>query len=358
MNTKRLIRVLLGIVLLAFGVGIFSLRYNDKDKFKNYNSSGPINIESEDGLVNIGANGIEVHDGDDHVSIGWNGINISDGDEHISIGWNGINVMEGNQTKFKFGNQRNFFSFRSPKLTTHSINEEQFVDINNINNISISSSFVNVKIKPEDRDDIRIHYHGNLTSNVLPKLILEQKPNTIEIKLETSGSSQVTTHSDVVLEVFVPKSFKGNFNSSTSSGKIHMENLIGENFNIASSSGKLDLEDLVGQSLNIATSSGKVELGDSIGKINISTSSGSVELDNKKNSEDIEISTSSGSVEIKLSEDANYTINGSSSSGRYSSNINMNIIENEKGRFRATIGSGDNSIDINTSSGRVKFNRD
>ena len=358
MNIKRLVSILLGVVLIAFGIGLFSLRYNDKGKFKNYKSGGIINIESPDGIVSIGANGIKVHDGDDRVSINWNGINVSDGNDHVSIGWNGINVMEGNETKFSFGNRRNFFSFGSPKLFSHSIDEEKFADINGLSNISISSSFVNIKVKAQDRDDIRIHYHGNLRSNVLPKLVLDKKSDTMDIKLETSSISQVTTHSDAVLEVFVPNSFKGNFNSSTSSGKIDMENLVGKSFNISTSSGKLGLEDLQAQYINLASSSGKIELEDSIGKINISTSSGDVVLDNNKNSEDIKVSTSSGSVEIKLHEDANYSIKGTSSSGRYTSNIDMDIVENEKGRFAATIGSGNGSIDINTSSGNVKFNRD
>lgn len=355
MNNRKIIIILIVIILITFSVGFLSFNYNDKDNFIGIMDNGIINIESEDGIVNVGSNGIEIHDGDDHVSIGWNGINISDGNEHVSIGWNGINVMEGDKTKFKFGNQGNFFRFRSPKLTSYSIDEEEFVDINNISNISVSSSFVNVKVKSEDRDDIRIHYHGNLKSNVRPKLKIDKVSNNIDIKLETSGSSQVTSRSDVVLEVFLPKSYKGNFNSATSSGKIDIENLIGENFNISSSSGKLGLDSLTGRNINISTSSGKVELEESIGKINIVTSSGGVDLDNTKNSQDIKVSTSSGSVDIKLHEDADYIIKGSSSSGRYTSNIDMNIIENEKGRFMGKVGSGQNSIDITTSSGSVKF---
>lgn len=355
MNSKKLVRILLGIVLIAFGIGIFSLGYNDKDKFKNYNSGGIINIESEDGLVNIGPSGIDINDGDERLSIGWSGINISDGNEHVSIGWNGINVTEGNETKFNFGNRRNFFSFKSPKLVSHSIDEEQFEDINDINNISISSSFVNIKVKSQDRDDIRIHYHGNLTSNVLPKLKVEKGSNNINIKLETPNGSRVTTQSNVVLEVFVPNSYKGNFNGSSSSGKIDMKGLVGKVFTISASSGKLDLEGVKGELINISTSSGKVELEDSIGKINISTSSGGVELDNKKNNNDIKVSTSSGSIEIELNEDANYSIKGSSASGMYTPDANMDIIENEKGQFKATIGTGENSIDISTSSGSVKF---
>lgn len=355
MNNKKIITILIIVILITFSVGLLSFNYNDKDKFTGIMDNGIVNIQSGEEVVNIGTNGIEINDGDDHVSIGWNGINISDGNEHVSIGWNGINVREGGKTKFKFGNQRNFFSFRSPKLISYSIDEEKFVDIDNISNISVSSSFVNIKVASEDRDDIRIHYHGNLTSNVQPKLKIDKGSNNIDIKLETSGSSQVTTRSDVVLEVLVPKSYRGNFNSVTSSGKIEMENLVGENFNISSSSGKLDLSDLKGSNFNVSTSSGKVELEESIGKFNIATSSGAVDLDNTKNSEDIKISTSSGSVEIKLHEDANYSIKGSSSSGRYTSNIDMDIIENEKGRFMGKIGSGHKSIDIRTSSGIVKF---
>lgn len=82
MNIRRLVQILLGVVLIAFGIGLFSFKYNDKEKFINSTSKDIINIESKDGTVSIGKKGIEINYGDDHVSIGWNGINVREGNKY------------------------------------------------------------------------------------------------------------------------------------------------------------------------------------------------------------------------------------------------------------------------------------
>lgn len=358
MNIRRYVPILVAVTLIAFGVGLLSLRYNDNYKFISSKSGNLIDIKSRDGIVKIGSDGIEVKDGNDHVIIGWDGIKVNDGDDEVSIGWDGIKVNDGDRSSLSIGKSSsgwNWFSLSSKDLKWETVDEEKQAKIDGIDNISVSSPFIDIKVTSEDRDNIRIHYYGKMKTNVVPALNVEKKSNNLDIKLESNANSYSVVDSDVVLEVFVPKSFNGNFHTSASSGDIYMKNLIGKDFNITSSSGKQELENLEGKQLNLSASSGDIELESCIGELKISTSSGRVSLDNELVSGDIKISTSSGNVLIKLSNDASYNIKGSSSSGRYKSFVNMNIEENEKGRFRATIGSGEKSIDISTSSGDVEF---
>lgn len=357
MNVKKFVPILIAIALIAFGVGFLSLRYNDNYRFTDSKSGNLLNIKSEDGTVKIGIDGIEVKDGDDHVSIGWNGIKVTDGEDEVKVGWNGIKINDQNRTSHRIDNGGNWFGINSKNIKWETIDEEKFAEINGIDNIKISSPFIDVKVIQEDRDDVQIRYHGKMKTNVVPELEVEKISNHINIKLEINSNSYSVVESDVLLEMFIPKSFKGNFSTATSSGDIYIKNLVGNNISMSSSSGDLELENLEGKSLNLSTSSGDMELDGFIGEITITSSSGDISLNNKKVSGDMNISTSSGDISIKLSNDASYNIKGSTSSGDFSSFIDMNIAENEKGKFRATIGSGEKSIDISTSSGDVEFKK-
>src|SRR5699024_7863609 len=183
-NIKKLITLLISITLVEFVMGLLSFKYNDKERLLDYISKNKINIDSNDGIVDIDEQGIKIVDRDNYVYIGWDGINISSGEDSFSIGWNGINIKERGNSLFKFGNRQYLFNFSPTRLTQHSVDEEKFEDINNVDNISISSSFINIRVRSEDRDDIRIHYHGNMKSNVLPELIVGKKSDKLDIKLK------------------------------------------------------------------------------------------------------------------------------------------------------------------------------
>lgn len=355
MDVKKIVLILIGVVLIAFGIGIYSLKINDEFKFVTNGSRDFIKVNSKDGIVKIDNHGIKVIDGDDHISIGLDGIRVDDGTDKVSVGWNGINIQEENNSTFNFNPVR-WFNFGSRSLVKSNINEEKFFNIDNINEISILSSFIDIKVTSEDRDDVRVNYYGEMRSNVVPKLEINKISNTLQIKLETPHTNNyAVTNSNVVLEVFVPESFKDDFTFSNSSGNIYMRNLIGDKLHGTTSSGDIILEDINSKVLKLSTSSGNINGKDFIGKIQADSSSGNVVLTPMKTSDSIEVSTSSGNVNIKLPDNTHYKIKGFSSSGRYTPSKNMIVEENERGRFKAIIGTGENSIDISTSSGDVVF---
>lgn len=355
MDVKKIVWILIGVVLIAFGIGIYSLKVNDEFKFVNNISSGFIKVNSKDGIVKIGNRGIEVIDGDDHISIGFDGIHVNDGVDKVSVGWDGINIQDGNYSRFSL-NPGRWFGVGSRKMINSSIDEERFLDIDSINEIAVLSPFIDVKVTSEDRDDVRVNYYGEMRSNIVPKLETNKTSNTLQIKLETAQiNNYAVANSSVVLEVFIPESFKDNFTFSNSSGNIYMKNLTSNVIQASASSGNIILEDIQANSLILSTSSGNIQGEDFIAELQASSSSGNISLDLEEINDNVKVSTSSGNVQIELSEDSNYKIQGSSSSGRYTPSNNMIVEENEKGRFKAVIGTGENSIDISTSSGDVVF---
>ncbi|MBU5425857.1 DUF4097 domain-containing protein [Tissierella pigra] len=444
MNTKKVVSILAVVVLVAFGVGILSLRYNDNYKFIGSNSINWVNVRSNDEIVKIDEDGIQVKDGDDQVSIGWNGIKVNDGKNGVSIGWDGVKVKDGDEqvsiglngvnikekNKSFFSNW-NWFGINSRNLKWETIDEETQAEITGIDTIIVSPDFIDVKITSEERDDVGIHYYGKMKTNIVPTLNVDKTSNSLDIKLKTNRNNYSVVTSDVILEIFVPKSYNGNFHVTATSGDIYMKGLAGKNFNISSNSGEQHLENLEGnkltltatsgditlknsigevesksssgeqrfenvegqkldlsassgdielkncvgeikvstnsgeqryknvegKKLDLSSTSGDIELEDCIGELKISTNSGHISLDNEKSKENMKLSTSSGDISISLGDNPSYTIQGTTSSGDFITFGNINIQENDKGRFRATIGSGEKSIDISTSSGNVRFSK-
>lgn len=350
--TRKTISILVGVALIALGSSLFYLNVN-----RSYRNRGLISINSGNESVKMNGKGIEVKDGNNYVSIGWDGIKVTDGEENVSIGWNGIRV-NGKDVSDITSNNNISWNMGSKDLISQTIDEEKLESIDGISSISVASSFVDIKMIPQERDDVRVHYHGNIVSNVVPVLNVNKTSTNLEIKLEMPKNTSTTVQeSNLVLEVFVPTTFSGKYNVVTASGDMEIANLSGDHFNITSSSGDVGLKNIHSPSSNITTSSGDIHLRNPMGYLSIRSSSGDIELDIEDPSGNMDLSTSSGDISFKLSDKSNYTVNGVTSSGSFQSNLPMTITENQNRKFKGVIGSGEKEIKITTSSGDVRFNR-
>lgn len=357
MNIKRIVPILIGIVLIAFGVGFYSLRYNDNFYFSRNTNWGSLNIGSGNDSVYIGNKGIEVRDGDDHVVISWDGIKVQDGKNNVSIGWDGIKINEGGKsTNIGFGNIGSWFGISTKDLKEEKINEEKTAQLDDIDMINISSSFVDIKVTTEDRDDVRIHYYGKMRTNVVPVLEVEKVSKELKVKLVTPNTNTYrVVESDVVLEVFVPKSFSHNISITSSSADVYVKNLSLQNLSIATSSGDLELTNIISKLFTMSTSSGDILFEHCMGDYKITTSSGDIELDLIDENGNVEVTTSSGDLTILLGDNANYSVKGTTSSGDVKSKGPISINKDKFGKFEATLGSGKNTMKITTSSGDIEF---
>ena len=352
MNMKRWVSILIGVTLIAFGIGIFSLIYNDNFRTSNILKNGIIRVKSNGDNVTIGKNGIVVKDGNSNVNIGWDGIDVRDGDEHVTIGWGGITVKEGGETKYNLGSPNRWGIFNSNKLTYATVDEDEFVDTKGIDSIIIFSKFVDVKIFEEDREDIHVKYYGGMKSDVVPELDINKRDSEVVIKLNSPESYSVT-ESDVVLEIFLPIKYKKSIATTTSSADIHVENLLLDYLTLYTSSGDIKIIETEAESFNLFTSSGDIESNSSKGSFDMVTSSGDIFLSLQESKGDINIATSSGDVEINYWVAVDYNVTGTSSSGDFYFN-GSNILEKDnRGRVELFLGKGGNTMNITTSSGDI-----
>lgn len=369
-NNKKWLGIAAGIVIVVLFISIITSITAVQKNMKF--SSDILNISSNGDLVRIGTNGIEVKDGHTHVKIGMNGIEVKDKGNEVNIGRDGVKIKDANNSTFK-SSIFNFFRSNKENLKWHEVDEEKFEKIEGIKNISIASPFVDIKVNTENRDDVRIYYHGKMKTNVVPELVTKNDNENLAIELKISNNSYSVTDANVVLEVYIPTSFNGNINFTsssgdifvkeidgksfsfvTSSGDVFVENLKGKDINVSTSSGDMNLNKLMANVVNISSSSGNIKTSNLTGNLIVNTSSGDISIEDIT-SEDVKIATSSGDISISFNDNANYNINGYTSSGDFIPNKNMVVEENQKGRFLATIGEGIYSMKIQTSSGDVIF---
>lgn len=355
MNIRKWVPILIGVTLISFGVGIYSLIYYDNFKLSNLYNYGIIQLRSDAENINIDKNGIVVKDGESNVKISWDGIEVRDGEDNVTIGWGGITVKEGGKTAFNFGNPNKWGINKFKKLEIMTIDEEKFINLDGIDNIDINSQFVDIKVVSEDRNDIGIKFYGQMQSDVVPVLDVTKKANKLIVKIDNPNNSYTVKESDVVLEVLVPLRYKENISVGTSSADINMSNLMVANVEMNSTSGDIEIIETQAKSFNLATSSGDIELTRSIGTFDILSSSGDVELSLEESKGDIKITTSSGDVDINYWINADYNVTGTTSSGDVYFNGSSILAKDNNGRFHLLIGRGSNKMDINTSSGEINL---
>lgn len=356
MNTKKIVWILVGVIFISFGIGIFSLRYNEEVNL-SWIKNNKINIQSNDAQVDVKDGRIDIKDGNSHVQVGWDGINIKDGNDHVVVDWNGIDIKEGGRFSFNIFKRNNWLKNPFNKTVFSTVNEENFLDMKDIKKVEISSSFVDVKVIQEDRNDTWIRYYGEMKSDIVPILKVENKDGKGLIKLENPKGNYTVTSSNVILEIFIPQNYNNDMIISSSSGGFDLRDLNLNNISLITNSGDIEMENIKSNKIKSKASSGDIEIKSSTGNLELSSSSGDMVINSTKDTGDMNLATSSGDILFNFHNEASYTINAMTGSGDYIYDIPINILKNLGKGFEGVLENGDRDINIVTSSGDVIFQR-
>ena len=297
MKTRKIVAILAGIMLVAFGVGLLSLRYYgfDEKVFNNINwkFGFPLN-------------------------------------KLVRTSNNNSNYIEKN------------------------IDEEKIENAAGINTIDIDVSFSNINIIPENRDDIKIHYHGYIKARFIPDLKTKCSNKTLYIYHEKglSGSNSTETI-DVKLDIYIPETYKNNIKADTSFGSINISNLNLSKLKAITSFGDIEISDLTGN-VEADTSYGNITVKNLSGNLEASTSFGGIELEYEEFDYNINADTSFGNIELTLPRDSQFKIDAECSFGRIDIDFPLTITKNEDDELSGTVGSGRNKIKLESSSGDIK----
>jgi len=299
-------------------------------------------------------------------------------------------------------NPRNIFSDIQFGFSfdTKKINEEQTLDADIYRDLTVKTGSINIHVIPGATDQITARLNGKVSSKYADQVKLKVEPNgdsmtvgveedhginlgisimdlqlTVELpeknwetaKIE-SGSGNIEIESLLGDEVTV-KAGSGNVNVQqvnagelavhTGSGNIEVEEIEVVSVALQSGSGEISADGYHAEQLSFQNGSGNVELSDGEAALQGKTGSGNIRVDAERLVHDADLRTGSGNVSIDLAQEPTsleVDYQGSSGEGNIRlDGMRYEVKDEDKGRLKGTLGSGDVLLKVRTGSGNFKL---
>ncbi|ERJ11193.1 DUF4097 family beta strand repeat-containing protein [Haloplasma contractile] len=204
--------------------------------------------------------------------------------------------------------------------TTQIIDEENTFKIEGLKQLDIESLSRDINfITVHDTDEIKVHYHGEIT-RFLGKSSYNYKAEVNEDRLIVDVESKsygIIVNSNLKLDIYIPSSYAEEINIKSVSGDVNIENLNLTSLDIITTSGDIDLNDLAVSTTKIATVSGDLIFEDYDGNLDLKTTSGDIDINysDVEFNNDLDIDTVSGDIEIYFPDGATFDLDMSTVSG-------------------------------------------
>ncbi len=266
------------------------------------------------------------------------------------------------------------FNDNTSLFATESQSGDRMKVTDHINSIDLQIDSSSTTIMPTEQNEVKAELDGKGTLRLL------KKGDTIEVTVSRKWYEWISfTHKSNVT-VYIPKDYHNNmcidmgagnldFSGESksikikldelvidmSSGNVELQNIDANVFRHDGSSGRLMIDTLSTRDGKIDISSGNVKLSHYEGPLNGELSSGRLEVGIDTLNGDIVLDLSSGKVELDLPDDADFTLNGETSSGSVSSDFSLKNQKMDSGDLSGVHGSGKYNIDVSVSSGSVRI---
>lgn len=287
-------------------------------------------------------------------------------------------------------------------FNTVTIEQEKLVNGKDFKEFMIDTASTDVSVTQNEGEDIIIRLDGSVSKKLKDNYSIVVEENGDQLRIYTKAKNKTRLYIGIqivnlTLNVSVPAKYYEQLDIKTSSGEINVEDIKSNNANFHSSSGEIEIYNIkVDDRLAISASSGEIDVNSSeVNRMNLSASSGYITIEDV-NGTDTEISTSSGDVTAKNikgdmvtnTSSGSITINNDQVMGNIqakasSGNVNVSFEEtpqslairfrgssgsakinmdgisydrNEKNDVIGSIGSGEYTLDVRTSSGKFRLN--
>jgi len=262
-----------------------------------------------------------------------------------------------------FFNTENYMvSFRGRSdFEGNSIDEVKTFDIDQLREIYIHSVSSDVSVFSTEEEDIKIHFYGRSalkSEKALPKLITNLEGSKLKIEIEYPKVLFYWAAADVLLDIYIPRDYRDNVIIDAVSADVDISNLDINNFKCKTVSGDLKIKSLGSDNLTINTASGDVNIVDFSGNLKADLVSGDIDVGYRVFDNNVDIKTISGKVKIDLPQNAEFYLKTNTVSGEVVAKFPITIISfNKMNQLEGTVGTGDNSIIIDTVSGDIYLNK-
>lgn len=243
----------------------------------------------------------------------------------------------------------------------NSIDEVRTFGIDQLKEVYIHTVSSDVSVFPTDEEDIKIHFYGRSalkSEKALPKLITNLKGNKLKIEIEYPKVLFSWAAADVLLDIYIPRDYRDNVIIDVVSAEVDISNLDIDNFQCKTVSGDLKIKSLDSDNLTLKTVSGDVSIMNFTGNLKADLVSGDIDVGYKFFDNNVDIKTISGKVTIDLPQNAEFYLKTNTVSGEVVAKFPITMISfNKMNQLEGTVGTGDNSIIIDTVSGDIYINK-
>jgi lia operon protein LiaG len=244
----------------------------------------------------------------------------------------------------------------------NSIDEVRTFGIDQLKEVYIHTVSSDVSVFPTDEEDIKIHFYGRSalkSEKALPKLITNLKGNKLKIEIKyPKVVFYWAATADVLLDIYIPRDYRDNVIIDVVSAEVDIGNLDINNFQCKTVSGDLKVKSLGSDNLTLKTTSGDVNIINFTGNLKADLVSGDIDVGYKFFDNNVDIKTISGKVTIDLPQNAEFYLKTNTVSGEVVAKFPITIISfNKMNQLEGTVGTGDNSIIIDTVSGDICINK-
>ena len=260
-----------------------------------------------------------------------------------------------------------FINNENSKKTTNA----KTISLENINEISIKNSSVDIKVVSEDRTDAKINLINSKNS-----ISTSTKDNKVYITVSHASNNNFFNFTpNAKLEITLPKSYSNKLSLESSSGNMSLNNVNLSDLTCALSSGNLSIKDLTitnlkctsssgtlnGTAINtvdsiFSSSSGNILLKKFTGNIETTTSSGDTKIGYEKFNNTLNAHSSSGNIRLTLPKNSEFNLDALSNSGNINCSFPLDIKNSYKKKtLQGTVKNDTNKIYLRTSSGNINI---
>ncbi|WP_075983058.1 LiaG family protein [Bacillus massilinigeriensis] len=244
-----------------------------------------------------------------------------------------------------------------------------------IDSIELEAAGARTTIIPVNNDQLKAELDGK------GKVHVDKDGDTIKVTYKRNWFEWTPFFSKTNLKVYIPEDYHKDLSIALGSGSIHMDgksksnpiklddlsidlgsgniqlkNLDVDNFEHNGASGNLTVNSIITKESSINLSSGNVDLNHFVGRLEGDLSSGKINVKMDKLIDDVDIHVSSGKINLDLPKDADFKLDGKTSSGNISfEDFPLTIEKQESRKIQGTHGAGTHNIDITVSSGKVEI---
>ena len=259
------------------------------------------------------------------------------------------------------------------------IDEIKEFDINNINKVMVNTVSSDVNIILSKDNNIKVHFHGT-TSEIsrAPKLETILNGDKLEILIKYPKlMSIVSFNLNAKLDVYIPENYKKSMDIETVSGEVNIDKFAADNFKMyttsgdvninsivasttdfSSVSGTINIKELSSKSSDFETTSGDIKIETLTGDIKANSVSGSITAVYKEFNNEVKAETVSGDVNLSLPQASEFKVEFSSTSGELENDFPLVITGKvDKRDIKGTVGNGQKTIRIETTSGDAAINK-